>query len=71
VPIASAIVPGVADAEAVAIMEDHRNMVKFLSRNDDGYRKISGHLILMVELAPAKIGDCWKEEDQVKRGMTA
>jgi len=26
--------------------------------------------LMMVELPPAKTDDCWKEEDQVKKGMT-
>lgn len=66
--ISSAVVPGDADAERVAIMADHRNMVRFLSRSDNGYAKISGHLSLMVEKAAAKIKDRWKITDGKKMG---
>jgi hypothetical protein len=49
VPKSSAVVPGVvdADAEAIAIVADHKNMAKFTSETDEGFKKISGHLELM------------------------
>ncbi|KFZ13482.1 hypothetical protein V501_03683 [Pseudogymnoascus sp. VKM F-4519 (FW-2642)] len=67
VPIGSAMLPGVADAEAVAIMADHRNMVRFLSRDDNGYEKISGHLLLMMEDAAIKVDHRWETDDEQKR----
>jgi hypothetical protein len=70
VPQASAIVPSVADAEAVAIMENHVNMAKFLSKNDDGYQKISDYLTIMLREAQDKINNRWEMEERRKNGMT-
>lgn len=67
-PQASAIVPGAIDAEAIAIPANHLNMVKFVSREDEGYRKISGHLRLLAEEAPVVIKQRWREDDSVKKG---
>jgi len=36
-------------------MADHINMVKFSSAEDNGFRKVSGHLQLMVKGCAAKI----------------
>ena len=51
-PQASAIVPGAADAESIAIPANHINMVKFASCEDEGFKKISGHVQLLAEEAP-------------------
>ena len=67
-PQASAIVPGAVDAEAIAIPANHRNMVKFASNENEGYRKISGHLRLLAEEAPVAIRQRWREDDSVKKG---
>lgn len=64
VPKSSAIIPGMPDAEAVAIQADHINMVKFTSRENDGYEKISGHLKLLAQEAPGAIDVRWAEEDR-------
>lgn len=66
VPQASAIVPGSADAERIAIQADHTKMVKFASRDDGGYRKVSGHLQLLAKAAPDAIGARWAEADKMK-----
>ena len=70
VPIASAVVPGVADAEPVAIAENHINMVKFLSTSDGGYEKILEYLILMVKIVQDKINARWELEEQRKKGIS-
>ena len=69
VPKSSAVVPGAVDAEAIAIMENHTNMVKFASGADSGFRKVAGHLILMVEEAPAKVLRNWETEGTMENGM--
>lgn len=51
VPRASAVVPGAADAEPIVIHADHINMVKFRSKEDSGYKTVSGHLQVMAESA--------------------
>lgn len=66
VPHASAIIPGVADAEPVAILADHLNMVKFTSREDGGYEKVSGHLMLLAQDAPGAIEARWVEQAPVE-----
>lgn len=58
-PKASAVIPGLADAEAIAIHRDHSNMVKFTSADDDGYKKLSGHILLMVGRASIEIRTRW------------
>lgn len=68
VPYASAIVPGIADAEPVAIPADHLGMVKFSSREDGGYVKVSGHLKLLAEDAPEIVNSRWVEQDRIKEG---
>lgn len=65
-PYASAILPGVADAEPLAIPADHINMIKFTSREDGGYEKVSGHLKLLAEKAAGAIHARWAEQEQGK-----
>ncbi len=71
VPQASAIIPGIADAEPVAIPADHLNMVKFTSREDGGYEKVSGHLQLLAEEASGAIAARWTEQDIIRKGTKA
>ena len=67
-PRPSAVVPGAADAESIAIPADHLNMVRFATREDGGYEKVSEHLWLMAEKAPEVIGARWTEKDKIKKG---
>jgi hypothetical protein len=67
VPKASAVVPGVADVEPIAIMADHINMAKFSSMEDDGFCTISGHLSLMVKDCAAKIETNWRSKDNMDK----
>jgi hypothetical protein len=41
-------VPGQADAEAIAIHADHIDMVKYASKEDPGYEKVSEYLQIMT-----------------------
>jgi hypothetical protein len=68
VPKASAVLPGQLDAEPIAIMEDHINMVKFSSQNNNEFRRVAGHLMLMAEKAPAKVRENWLTEGSVEAG---
>ena len=61
VPKHSACIPGAAGAATIAISSDHTNMVKFKSAEDDGFKKVSGELIIMLRKAPQMIGEKWKE----------
>jgi hypothetical protein len=69
VPKTSAVVPGAADAEPIVIHADHINMAKFASKEDSGYRTVSGHLRVMAESAGEAIALRWAEEDRVDAGM--
>lgn len=48
VPRASAVVPGAADGEPIAIHADHINMVKFGLKTEPGYKTVSGHIQVMA-----------------------
>ncbi len=43
-------------------------MVKFASREDGGYKKVSGHLWLLAKEAPGAISLRWAEQDKLKMG---
>ncbi|KAI1173201.1 hypothetical protein F4777DRAFT_558875 [Nemania sp. FL0916] len=65
VPSASAVVPGDADAEPIAITADHTNMVKFNGNTDAGYIRISETLQIMAPTAVGVIQSRWEEEERV------
>ncbi|KAF2741633.1 hypothetical protein M011DRAFT_377150, partial [Sporormia fimetaria CBS 119925] len=48
--------------EQIMIHADHRGMVKFESKEDNDYEKVSDHLIIMVESAGGVISLRWEEE---------
>lgn len=68
VPKSSAVVPGAADAEQIMIHADHREMVRFESKENNDYEKVSDHLIVMVEKAGSVVGLRWEEESRVDAG---
>ena len=68
VPKSSAVVPGQVDAEPIAIMDNHINMVKFSSEKNNEYQRVAGHLKLMAEIAPTKIQQNWLTEESVEAG---
>lgn len=70
-PWPSAVAPGAAAAESIAIPADHLNMVKFLSREDEGYEKVSEHLWLLAKEAPNAISARWAEQQKIKKGTRA
>ncbi|CAI0655160.1 unnamed protein product [Colletotrichum noveboracense] len=70
VPRASAVVPGQADGEAIAIHADHTNMVKFASKEDPSYVKVSEVLQIMVANAGSNIRSRWETEERVTRGRS-
>lgn len=68
VPGAAAIIPGVADADSIAIPADHLNMVKFTSRKDVGYDKVSVYLKLLAEEASDAVEARWTEQGRIREG---
>ncbi|KAF2804401.1 tetratricopeptide repeat domain-containing protein [Mytilinidion resinicola] len=65
VPRASAVVPGAADGEPIVIHANHIDMVKFPSKEDSGYKTVSGHLQIMAQSASDVIPLRWEEESRV------
>lgn len=61
-PQASAVVPGAPDSEPIGIPANHLTMVKFATRVDEGYRKTSDCLQIMVEEATGVIKARWQSE---------
>jgi hypothetical protein len=68
VPRASAVVPGAADSEPIAIHADHTNIVKFESRSNPGYKTVSGHLRVMAARAGDTVRRRWDAEGRVDAG---
>ncbi len=69
VPRASAVVPGQADAEPIAIYADHTNMVRYKSRQEgNGYDTVSEHLQIMTNAAVEKIQRRWEAERRANEG---
>jgi hypothetical protein len=69
VPKISAVVQGAADAEQIMIHANHKEMVKFQSKEDSNYEKVSDHLIIMVEDAGRIISLRWEQEVRVNEGI--
>ncbi|KAF2813521.1 uncharacterized protein BDZ99DRAFT_412343 [Mytilinidion resinicola] len=70
VPRASAVVPGAADGEPIAIHADHINMVKFGLKSDPGYKTVSGHPRVMARNAGDAIGGQWDTQGRVDAGLS-
>lgn len=68
VPRTSAVVPGAADAEPIAISANHVNMVKFASKESNEYKAVSGHLKVMVQSCRDVVSLRWKQEDRFNEG---
>jgi hypothetical protein len=68
VPRASAVVPGVP-GKAIAIHANHRNMVRFASKEDNGYRTVACHLQVLSKSAPEVVALKWVEEARIAAGM--
>jgi hypothetical protein len=66
VPKASAVVPGMRDAESVEIRKDHTTLVKFRNSSDDDFQTVIGHLSLMCENAEEKVAQSWKHREEIK-----
>jgi len=68
VPKSSAVVPGAAGAEAIAIAADHVGMVKFASPTDKNFRTVAGHLGMMASQAPGNVFKKWRDNEAAARG---
>jgi hypothetical protein len=61
-------VPGQVDAEAIVIHANHREMVRYASKEDSGYRTISDCLQIMAGEAPEAIRLLWVAERKADEG---
>jgi hypothetical protein len=59
VPRSSAIIPSHVDTELIAIIDNHINMVKFLSLKNNEFRKVASYLKLIAKEAPIKVQENW------------
>ncbi|GLB39606.1 hypothetical protein LshimejAT787_0701160 [Lyophyllum shimeji] len=66
VPRSSAVVPGVRDAQAIAINKDHSGMSKFASSEDDDFRTVLESVRGMVRKAPDKIKGEWQRYKKIE-----
>jgi hypothetical protein len=66
VPKASAVVPGMRDAESVEIRKDHTTLVKFRNSSDDDFQTVIGHLSLICERAGEKVAQNWEHWEEIK-----
>lgn len=55
--------PGAVNAEEIAINKNHLEMVRFHSDKDEGFKKISLILGLMVSEAGPQIDNKWRRHD--------
>jgi hypothetical protein len=63
---ASAVVPGMRDAESIEIRKDHTSMVRFRNSSDDDFQTVIGHLSLMQERAGDKVARNWEHWEEIK-----
>lgn len=55
VPKASAVVPGAANAEPIAMTKDHRGMISFDSAEDESYQRLRRHIESLAKTLPKAI----------------
>ena len=63
------MVPGQVNAEQFAIPADHRNMVKYASNQDVGYKMVMEYLQLLRRAAPDETRRRWEVERRAGEGM--
>lgn len=60
VPRFSAVIPGMINVERIVIHADHREMVRYASKSNDGYRAVSTRILRMTEKA-SELDPQWAE----------
>jgi hypothetical protein len=66
VPVASAVVPGTIDADAIPLHKHHINIVKFSSANDLAFQTVLSSITSMVQVAVLKVNSNWEREIEKK-----
>ena len=69
VPKYSAVIPGAINAEEIALPADHRNIVKFFSLEDEGFKKVSGRTALAAKGALDEIRENRKIWEDIKGSL--
>lgn len=62
------MVPGQANAEQFGIPADHRNMVRYASSRDVGYKAVMEYLQLLARAAPDETQRHWEAERRADEG---
>ncbi|MCJ1245218.1 hypothetical protein MMC30_002420 [Trapelia coarctata] len=62
VPRVSAVLPGAANVEPIAMNKNHLTMAKFSSEVDNDLRSVSDHIAFMTEDAPREVARTWDVE---------
>ena len=63
--------PGHADAEPIVIHADHVSMVRYRTKQDNGYVTVSEHLQIMALDAPNRVQSRWMAEARADDGRQA
>ncbi|CCA76673.1 hypothetical protein PIIN_10662 [Serendipita indica DSM 11827] len=66
VPHHSAIVPGDRNARTIVLHANHRNLVRFSSRESDDYKTVHFYLKAYVDSAPATVSKQWVKENELR-----
>lgn len=64
VPQISAVLPGAANVEPIAMSKNHLTMTKFQSGADSDLQSVSDHIAFMTEDAPSKVARVWDVESE-------
>ena len=66
---ALAVMLSAVNAKPIVVHADHINMVKFILKEDNGYKTVSGHLQIIAQNASNVISTQWEEEGRVSKGI--
>jgi hypothetical protein len=67
IPKSSIVIPEQIDTESIVIIDHYINMVKFVTQSNE-FKRVAGHLKLIVEEVPTKVQKNWLTERSMKAG---
>lgn len=62
----SAVLPGIMDAEIFGLPADHRQLVRYESRDSHAYEVVSGHLAQSILSATEFVANAWAVYDDMR-----
>lgn len=68
-PRSSAVVPGMVNADVMAIKKDHREMVRFSTSEDPDFKNVARQLRLMAKAATDSVTQKWVDVDSSSSSM--